>query len=52
MYFARAFKTTSKKMHQSEPAFKELDKFPVSDVHNGYFAQDKKGKWKDDYKNS
>ena len=24
-----------------------MDKFPVNDVHNGYFAQDKKGKWKD-----
>ena len=31
----------------SKSAFKELDKFPVSDVHNGYFAQDKKGNWKD-----
>ena len=35
------------KEYISKPAFKELDKFPVSDVHNGYFAQDKKGKWKD-----
>ncbi len=31
----------------SKAAFKELDKFPVNEVHNGYFAQDKKGKWKD-----
>ena len=31
----------------SKGAFKELDKFPVNDVHNGYFSQDKKGKWKD-----
>jgi len=28
-------------------AFSELDQFPVATVHNGYFAQDKKGKWKD-----
>ena len=31
----------------SKPAFKELDRFPVNEVHNGYFAQDRKGKWKD-----
>lgn len=31
----------------SKAAFKELDKFPVNEVHNGYFSQDKKGKWKD-----
>lgn len=31
----------------SKPAFQELDKFPVSEVHNGYFSQDKKGKLKD-----
>ncbi|MEA3452441.1 MAG: DEAD/DEAH box helicase family protein, partial [Bacteroidota bacterium] len=40
----------------SKPSFKELDlsasngqagKFPINEVHNGYFAQDKKGKWKD-----
>jgi type III restriction enzyme len=31
----------------SKPAFNELDRFSVSEVHNGYFAQDKKGKWKD-----
>lgn len=31
----------------SKPAFKDLDRFPVSQVHNGYFSHDKKGKWKD-----
>lgn len=31
----------------SKPAFKELDKFPVEQVHNGYFSTDKKGKIKD-----
>jgi type III restriction enzyme len=31
----------------SKPAFSELDKFPVNEVHNGYFSQDKKGKLKD-----
>ncbi len=31
----------------SIPAFKELDKFPINEVHNGYFSQDKKGRFKD-----
>ncbi|WP_163323564.1 restriction endonuclease [Draconibacterium mangrovi] len=31
----------------SKPAFKELNKFPVDKIHNGYFSQDKKGKVKD-----
>ncbi len=31
----------------SKPVFKELDKFPVNKIHNGYFSQDKKGKFKD-----
>ena len=31
----------------SKPAFKELDRFPINEIHNGYFSQDKKGKWKD-----
>ena len=31
----------------SKPAFKSLDKFPVGQIHNGYFSQDKKGKMKD-----
>jgi len=30
-----------------KPAFKELNRFQIDQVHNGYFAQDKKGKWKD-----
>lgn len=33
--------------YMAKPAFKELDRFDVADVHNGYFAQDKKGKLKD-----
>lgn len=31
----------------SKPAFKDLDKFPVEQIHNGYFSQDRKGKFKD-----
>ena len=31
----------------SKPAFKELDRFPIQEIHNGYFSQDKKGKVKD-----
>lgn len=31
----------------SKPAFKELNKHPIDQIHNGYFASDKKGKWKD-----
>lgn len=31
----------------SQSAFKELDRFPVTQIHNGYFSQDKKGKIKD-----
>lgn len=31
----------------SKPAFKSLDKFPIEQIHNGYFSQDKKGKLKD-----
>lgn len=31
----------------SKPTFKELDKFPVEETHNGYFSQDNKGKVKD-----
>ena len=33
--------------YMAKPAYKNLDKFAVKDCHNGYFAQDKKGKWKD-----
>jgi type III restriction enzyme len=31
----------------SKPAFKELNRFSVQETHNGYFSQDKKGKFKD-----
>jgi type III restriction enzyme len=31
----------------SKPAFKELDNFPIEEIHNGYFSQDNKGKAKD-----
>lgn len=31
----------------SKPTFKELDKFSVDEIHNGYFSQDSKGKVKD-----
>ena len=31
----------------SKSAYKGLITFEVGEVHNGYFAQDKKGKWKD-----
>lgn len=30
-----------------KPTFKDLIPFPVDQVHNGYFAQDKKGRFKD-----
>ncbi|MFT4204797.1 MAG: DEAD/DEAH box helicase family protein [Chitinophagaceae bacterium] len=31
----------------SKPAYKELNKFPVEETHNGYFSTDNKGKVKD-----
>lgn len=31
----------------SKPAFKELDVFSITETHNGYFSQDKKGVFKD-----
>jgi type III restriction enzyme len=31
----------------SKPAFKELDSFPIQEIHKGYFSIDKKGKIKD-----
>ncbi len=31
----------------AKPAFKTLDNFPIAEIHNGYFSQDKKGKMKD-----
>lgn len=33
--------------YMAKPAFKELDRFPVKDIHNGYFSQDSKGRMKD-----
>lgn len=41
-WFEEAFKEIAEK-----PAFKGLIPFPVDKVHNGYFAQDKKGRFKD-----
>jgi type III restriction enzyme len=35
----------------SKPAFKSLNKFSFSETHNGYFASDKKGIWKDTAEN-
>lgn len=35
------------KEYISKPSFKELDRFSVEETHNGYFSQDKKGKFKD-----
>jgi type III restriction enzyme len=29
------------------PKYKELTKYKLEQIHNGYFAQDKKGNWKD-----
>lgn len=31
----------------SKPVYKELNRFAINDIHNGYFSQDKKGIWKD-----
>lgn len=31
----------------NKPAFRELNKYPVEEIHNGYFSQDSKGKVKD-----
>ena len=44
--FAQWFEEIYKE-YISKPAFKELDRFPVEQVHNGYFSTDKKGKLKD-----
>jgi type III restriction enzyme len=44
--FARWFEEIYREF-VSKPAFKSLDKFPVGQIHNGYFSQDKKGKMKD-----
>jgi type III restriction enzyme len=44
--FAQWFEETFKEIAE-KPAFKDLIPFPVDQVHNGYFAQDKKGRFKD-----
>lgn len=44
-WFEESFKAIS-----SKSAYKGLIPFSVEDVHNGYFAQDKKGKFKDTQK--
>jgi type III restriction enzyme len=41
-WFEEAYREVARKS-----AYKGLIPFEVDDVHNGYFAQDKKGKWKD-----
>ena len=40
------FEEIYEKLRQS-PKYKALAKWKVEQVHNGYFAQDKKGNWKD-----
>jgi len=40
------FEEIYEKLRQS-PKYKALAKWEVEQVHNGYFAQDKKGNWKD-----
>ena len=42
IWFEESFKAIAEK-----PAFKDLIPFPVYQLHNGYFAQDKKGRFKD-----
>lgn len=44
--FARWFEEVYRE-YVSKPAFQELDKFQVEEIHNGYFSQDSKGKVKD-----
>src|SRR5690606_27363400 len=44
--FARWFEEIYQE-YMSKPAYKELDKFSVDKLHNGYFSQDSKGKIKD-----
>ncbi|RZB34704.1 MAG: type III restriction enzyme [Desulfobacteraceae bacterium Eth-SRB1] len=47
--FAKWFKESFKAI-SSKSAYKGLIPFSVDDVHNGYFSQDKKGKFKDTQK--
>jgi type III restriction enzyme len=35
----------------AKPAFKELSRFKIEQLHGGYFSQDKKGTWKDTKEN-
>ncbi len=44
--FAEWFKQAFKE-YASKPEYKDVLNYPVEKVHNGYFAQDKKGNWKD-----
>ena len=44
--FARWFEEIYRE-YISKPAFSSLDNFPVDQLHNGYFSQDRKGKLKD-----
>jgi type III restriction enzyme len=44
--FAKWFEEVYREVARKS-AYKGLIPFEVDDVHNGYFAQDKKGKWKD-----
>jgi len=45
VWFEEIFKKFSEKI-----AYKDLMPFPINEVHNGYFAQDKKGHFKDSQK--
>lgn len=44
--FAQWFEAEYKEL-VTKPDFKELDRFSLEEIHNGYFSQDKKGKVKD-----
>ncbi len=48
--FAQWFEEIYKE-YISKPAYKELNRFPIPQIHNGYFSQDKKGKVKDSNEN-
>ncbi len=47
LWFEEAYKSLS-----SKALFKDLNRFDVEDIHNGYFAQDKNGHWKNTKGNS
>ena len=44
--FSRWFEEAYREV-AGKPAYKDLIPFDAEGVHNGYFSQDKKGKWKD-----